>query len=85
MSILQTFLTVIFVAATSTALAQSDVSQPTTEQMGTAEQRAACAHDVARFCKSVKPDDGPYGYLYCLQANREKLRPACVKVIEGGG
>ena len=82
MSICQALLTVIFIAAASNALAQSDT---TTEQMGTAEQRAACAHDVARFCKSVKPDDGPYAYLYCLQANREKLRPACVKVIEGGG
>ncbi len=52
--------------------------------MGTAEQRAACRHDVGRFCKAVKPEDGQFAYLYCLQKNREKLRPACLKVIEGG-
>jgi hypothetical protein len=53
--------------------------------MGTPEQRNACGPDVGRFCKSLKPDDGPFAYLDCLQKNREKLRPACLKVIEGGG
>ena len=54
------------------------------EEMGTPEQRAACSHDVGRYCKTVKPEEGPFAYLACLQKNREKLRPACLKVIEGG-
>ena len=54
------------------------------EEMGTHEQRAACSHDVGRYCKTIKPEDGPFAYLACLQKNREKLRPACLKVIEGG-
>jgi len=70
------------VAAATTAAAQS--KKEATEEMGTPEQRAACGPDVGRFCRSVKPEDGPFAYLDCLQKNREKLRPACVKVISGG-
>ena len=54
------------------------------EEMGTPEQRAACSHDVGRYCKKVKPEEGPFAYLNCLQEHREKLRPACLKVISGG-
>ena len=54
------------------------------EEMGTPEQRAACAPDVRRFCHSIKPDDGPFAYVNCLQEHREKLRTACVRVIDGG-
>ena len=66
----------------SQALAQNH-QKP--DDMGTPEQRAACGPDVGRYCKMVKPEDGPFAYLACLQKNREKLRPACLKVIEGGG
>jgi hypothetical protein len=52
--------------------------------MGTPEQRAACNHDVGRFCKTVKPEERPFAYLDCLQKNQEKLRPAFLKVITGG-
>ena len=54
------------------------------EEMGTPEQRAACSHDVGRYCKKVKPEEGPFAYLNCLQEHREKLRPACLRVISGG-
>jgi hypothetical protein len=67
-----------FLLAASTAQAQK------AEEMGTPEQRAACSHDVGRYCKSVKPEDGPFAYLDCLQKNQQKLRPACLKVITGG-
>jgi hypothetical protein len=73
---------VLFLAA-SLALAQAQTQKP--EQMGTPEQRAACGPDVGRYCKSVKPEEGPFAYLACLQKHREKLRPVCLKVIEGGG
>jgi len=72
----------LFLAA-SLAVAHAQAQKP--EEMGTPEQRAACSHDVGRYCKTVKPEDGPFAYLACLQKNREKLRPACLKVIEGGG
>ena len=62
--------------------AQAQTQKP--EEMGTPEQRAACGPDVGRFCKKVKPEEGPFAYLNCLQANRDKLRRACLKVIEGG-
>ena len=68
-----------FLLAASNAQAQT--AKP--EEMGTPEQRAACGPDVGRYCKSVRPEEGPFGYLACLQKNREKLRPACLKVIEG--
>src|SRR5664280_573962 len=54
-------------------------------EMGTPEQRAACGPDISRFCKTVKPEDGPFGYLSCLQDHREKLRAACLKVLESNG
>jgi hypothetical protein len=65
-------------------LASQAEAQQKPEEMGTPEQRAACSHDVGRFCKKVKPEEGPFAYLNCLQTNRDKLRPACVRVIEGG-
>jgi len=70
------------VTLSTTALAQS--KQSDTQEMGTPEQRRACSHDVGRFCKSVKPEEGPFAYLDCLSKNREKLRAACVRVIDGG-
>ena len=54
------------------------------QEMGTPEQRAACRPDVHRFCRSIKPEEGPFGYVNCLQEHREKLRAACVRVIDGG-
>jgi hypothetical protein len=65
-------------------LAASNAQAQKAEEMGTPQQRAACSHDVGRFCKTVKPEDGPFAYLDCLSKNREKLRPACLIVIGGG-
>jgi hypothetical protein len=71
----------LLVATVTAAAAQSKNGK--TEEMGTPEQRAACEPDVRRFCKSVKPEEGPFAYLNCLQEHMDKLRPACVKVISG--
>jgi hypothetical protein len=71
----------LFLAAAAATPAAAQTQKP--EEMGTPQQRAACAPDVRRFCKSVKSEDGPYAYLYCLQEHREKLHPACAKVISG--
>ena len=73
---------VLLFASLLASQAQAETEKP--EDMGTPEQRAACSRDVGRYCKSVKPEDGPFAYLACLQKNRDKLRPACLAVIEGG-
>ena len=77
----------LFIGVASAALAQSDVVAPEagSSEMGTPEQRQACGPDVRRYCKTVKPDDGPFAYLACLQEHREKLRVACLKVLESNG
>ncbi len=79
----RTLFALCLLAAASTTAAAQSTDKPS-QDMGTPEQRAACGPDVGRYCKSVKPEDGPFAYLDCLQKNREKLRPACVKVIDGG-
>ena len=69
------------------SVASSAFAQPKSEglQMGTPEQRSACGPDVGRYCKAVKPDEGPFAYLACLKTNRDKLRPACRAVLESNG
>ena len=47
---------------------------------GTPEEQKACSRDVARFCKAVMNGDD-FTILGCLQQNRPKLTPACVKVL----
>jgi len=67
-------------------LAVSSAQAQKAEEMGTPEQRQACSHDVGRYCKMVKPEEGPFAYLACLQKNREKLRQYVMKyVLTGGG
>jgi hypothetical protein len=73
------FVAVFFAASLTVAHAQAQ--KP--EEMGTPEQRDACGRDVGRFCKHVKPEEGPFAYLACLQKNSAKLHPACLKVIGG--
>lgn len=88
MSIYRVLLVLLFTGFASTAGAQSIFPTPDTDkpqEMGTPEQRAACGPDVNRFCKSVKPDDGPFVFLSCLQAHRTKLHAACLKVLESNG
>src|SRR5450631_3081155 len=82
MSIYQTLLAVLIIGVASTALGQASVVSPETDtpEMGTPEQRQACGPDVRRYCKTVKPDDGPFAYLACLQEHRGKLRVACLNV-----
>jgi hypothetical protein len=51
---------------------------------GTPEEQKACSRDVARYCKSVMNADD-LTVLGCLQQNRPKLTPACLKVLESHG
>jgi Cysteine rich repeat len=61
--------------ATPTVLAQSE--------QGTPQERAACAPDVRKFCKSA--NDDTMRVLACLQANRGKITSACNKVLVSHG
>lgn len=50
----------------------------------TGEQDAACARDVARYCRAVMNDDDLV-ILACLKQNRIKLSKACAKVLTDNG
>jgi hypothetical protein len=64
------------------ATATSAFAQP---MPGTPQEQAACRPDTRRFCIKVKPEDGPFAYLSCLQAHRAKLTKACNLVLESHG
>jgi hypothetical protein len=51
---------------------------------GSPEEQKACSRDVARYCKSVMNSDD-LTVLGCLQQNRPKLAPACLKVLTSHG
>ena len=67
----------LLLAASSAAFAQGN--------MGTPQEQSACRPDTRRFCVHVKPDQGPFAYLACLQQNRQKLTQACRQVLESNG
>jgi Cysteine rich repeat len=50
---------------------------------GTPEEQAACAPDAKKFCRDDIPDT--FRVLACLQENREKLKKACLGVLESHG
>jgi hypothetical protein len=49
---------------------------------GTAEQQRACRPDVLRHCRGLSED---YAIADCLRDHAHYLRPACRRVISGGG
>lgn len=51
---------------------------------GTPEEQKACSRDVARYCKAVMNADD-LTVLACLQQNRTKLAPVCLKVLTSHG
>jgi len=60
-----------FVFVTSAAYAQ------------TADERTACQDDFKKFCASVTPGGGRI--IACLAQHKDKLSPACLKVVEAHG
>jgi hypothetical protein len=54
------------------------------QRSGTAEEQAACARDVQRYCRPVI-DQGDFTVLACLQQNRPKLSKACDQVLKNHG
>ena len=52
---------------------------------GTTEQQDACRPDVRRYCHQIQGDAGDNAFLACLQANRARLSPKCLAVLESHG
>jgi hypothetical protein len=46
----------------------------------TAEQRAACQADYAKYCKGTMPGGGRI--IACLNKQRDQISDACKKVID---
>jgi hypothetical protein len=51
------------------------------KHLGTPQQQRACRPDVLKHCRAVQ--GGDVAIAKCLEANADKLTPACRKVIEG--
>ena len=51
------------------------------KHLGTPQQQRACRPDVLKHCRAVQ--GGDVAIAKCLEANTDKLTPACRKVIEG--
>ena len=49
----------------------------------TAAERAACGADAKTFCTGVMPGGGRL--LNCLAEHKDKISPACAKVIASHG
>ncbi len=74
----------LLVAVLLTAATTATAQQPQ-QSMGTTDEQAACRPDTRRFCIHVKPEDGPFAYLACLQSNRAKLSKPCAQVLASHG
>jgi hypothetical protein len=71
-----TLITAVLLSLSSMALADTS---------GTPEQRAACGHDVHKFCRKLKETDGAFAYLQCLESNRDSLSTSCSAMLKGYG
>jgi hypothetical protein len=54
---------------------------------GNAQERAACRHDVRRFCQAelLRNPDDILGITGCLQANRSRISHTCRGALAGHG
>jgi hypothetical protein len=65
------------------ALAFASVSSIARAQMGTPEQRAACRHDVRKFCSKLALGSPDRAYQDCLEMNRDKVSAKCQRALAG--
>ena len=72
----RTLITAVLLGVSSMALADTS---------GTPEQRAACGHDVRKFCRKLKEADGAFAYLQCLESNRDSLSTPCSTMLKSYG
>ncbi len=83
-------LVAVLTLASSTAFAQLSTHKTPENKVapgreGTAEDQTACRPDVRRYCHNLDPDAGSLSFLACLQEHRDKLRRACLDVLERNG
>ncbi len=64
------------------ALALMSIAPAAAQDATRNAQEKACSRDVSRHCRKVM-NDGDFAIQQCLLQNREKLSPACRKVVEG--
>jgi hypothetical protein len=64
------------IALALTALSTAALAQTTAE-------RAACSADVKAFCAGLMPGGGRL--LNCLADHKDKISPACAKVVASHG
>ncbi len=57
------------------------VSRADAQDSRTAQERA-CSHDVSRHCRRYL-NEGDMAIYQCLQNNRERLSPACRRLVDG--
>lgn len=74
-----------YIAPISALVCLATIASAQSSQIGTPEQRAACAPDVRRFCHQLKEADGADAYLQCLELNRSKLSVRCVTLLQSYG
>ena len=72
-------------AILTTAIIASVSSMALAQQSGTAEQRAACAPDVRRFCHKLKESDGSDAFLQCFELHRDDLSKRCSDMLKEYG
>ena len=48
------------------------------------QEENACGRDATRLCKPVL-NDGDMAVLACLRMHRDKLRPACIRLLQEKG
>jgi len=68
-----TLLTLVFLGASSLALAQTKAEDD------------ACRPDVRRFCYKVPAGAGNDEFLKCLELNRDRLSKKCLAVLMDHG
>ncbi len=77
---------IVLAAGSTPALAQNPFPLPLPPlpfTQGTPEERAACQGDVQKHCERELPD--VMRVASCLQANRQRISPACRQVLANRG
>jgi len=82
------FTIALLLIAGTAALAQTSAKPPQAAnplELGTKEERAACAQDAVKYCGELIKDDAQpdvFAITSCMQANRQKLSAACRQVLD---
>ena len=82
------FTVALLLIAATVAPAQTSSKPPPASNpldLGTKEERAACAQDAVKYCGELIKDDAQpdvFAITSCLQTNRPKISAACRQVLD---